>query len=64
MKINRTICDLCNNDREATRTLKFFSLEGKITRGAPKARSQYDLCDYCHGEIVVFFDSLQRTADQ
>ena len=64
MKIERLVCDVCDNNREATRTLKVFSREGRVTRGAPKAMVVEDLCDYCYDEFVVLFEAMHRTANQ
>lgn len=64
MKVSRTICDLCDLDRDATQTLKFFELDKQVSRGAPAASRAYDICEYCYGEIAVFMDTLLRQGGQ
>lgn len=62
MKVEKFVCDLC--DADATQQLKFFTIGEKVTRGAPKAKAVYDLCNVCHREITLFLDSLERQAHQ
>jgi hypothetical protein len=66
MKIERTVCDLCDNDRDAVFNVKISSIGAKVTRNttsSPKSTA-YDACEYCHGEIFIFLDALRRTSGQ
>ncbi len=62
MKIESHICDLCGGS--ADKVMKFFNLDERVGRGAPKAFDVTDLCEFCYGEIVVFVDTLIRQANQ
>jgi len=67
MKIERIVCNLCDN--EATKQFKLYDLHERATRtgrgrGAPKPFTIVDMCEPHYGAFITFLGDEKRTAGQ